>query len=82
MTICLMLARRCCYYDMAGIYNFEMSLHTLAYLMFSLTKCMEGICQNVGLKKVLARIRIWHIGIQYFVPIQTHIQTINIAFLL
>ena len=67
---------------MAGICNFKMSLHTLAYLMFSLTKCMEGICQNVCLKKALARIRIWHIGIPYFVPILALIQTINIAFLL
>ena len=43
---------------------------------------MEGICQNLGLKKALARIRIWHIGSQYYVTILAHIQTIHIAFLL
>ena len=46
------------------------------------SKCMEGICPSVGLKKALARIRIWHNGSPYYVPILAHIQRIHIAFLL
>ena len=59
-----------------------MSLHTLAHKMFTLTKRMEGICQNVGLTKALACVRVWHIGSPYFDPILAHFQTSHIAYLL